>query len=72
MPQVSAPEDFNLKPTVIANMLRKDGCPASMGCFDLHGKPNLIALFILPEYQQAAMDFVSGLHKEVGYVSPTY
>lgn len=69
---ISAPEEFSLKPTMIADMLRSDKCPASMGIFDKHGQPNLIAVFVLPEHQQAVTDFVAGLHKEAGYVSPIY
>ena len=65
-------ETFNLKPTLVADMLRKDKCPASLGVFDLHGKPNLLAVFVLPEHEEATRAFVATLHEQAGYVSPTY
>lgn len=61
---------FHLRPAVMAEGLRKDKCPANLGVFDKDGKATLVSIFLLPEHEAAAKEFVAALHAAAGYTDP--
>lgn len=66
-------EPVRLDVQMVADMLDKDNCPASMGEFlRANGESGLVMILAKPEHKQALRSFLQGLYDEAGYVSPTY
>jgi len=63
----------NIDVQLVADMLERDKCPASMGCFDYpDGSPGMLLVMAKPEFEQQFRAFLATLYESVGYVSPTY
>jgi hypothetical protein len=66
-------EPHNLDVQMVADMLEKDNCPASMGAFTYpDGSNGLLLIMAKPEYAQQVKDFLQTLYAAAGYVSPKY
>jgi len=64
-------DSHHLNTQMMADMLEKDGCPASMGAFTYpDGTNGLLMIMAQPKYEQRIRDFLQALYDETGYVSP--
>lgn len=63
----------NIDVQMVADMLERDKCPASMGCFDYpDGTPGMLLIMAPPAYEKQFREFLASLYEAAGYVSPTY
>lgn len=57
----------------VINMLERDKCPASVGCFEYPSrKMGLMMVLAKPEYADQIQAFIKTLYDQAGYVSPEY
>jgi len=63
----------NLDVQLVADMLERDNCPASMGCFDYpDGSPGMLLIMAHPKHEVKLREFLQQLYDTEGYVSPKY
>ena len=63
----------NLDVQMVADMLDKDNCPASMGAFTYpDGSDGLLLVMVQPKHHAKVDAFLKQLYAEEGYESPQY
>lgn len=66
-------EPVRLDVQQVIDMLERDKCPASVGCFDYPNREmGLMMVLAQPQYAEQIQAFIKTLYAEAGYVSPTY